>query len=183
MLSDAVLEDAGVGRFVKPRAAGRTIAGLTRHPRRAASEPGSFGVDRGTRHGRDERPPNPPLVRDLRDLLAELLRERATPAGTCRAVPIPPKELGLVPLGSRSRFRTASSLIGPKYQVRTRKAGHGSRFASLSRPTHNRCAGCCSERFPQLSGSCCRGRRETRGNRPKRERPSVCCNAARRAAS
>ena len=45
MLSDAVLEGGGVGRFVKPRAAGRTIAGLARHPRRAASEAGSFGVD------------------------------------------------------------------------------------------------------------------------------------------
>jgi hypothetical protein len=36
MLSDAVLEGSGVGRFVKPQAAGRTILGLARHPRRAA---------------------------------------------------------------------------------------------------------------------------------------------------
>jgi hypothetical protein len=45
MLSDAVLEGGGVGRFVKPRAAGRTIAGLARHPRRAASDAGRFGVE------------------------------------------------------------------------------------------------------------------------------------------
>jgi hypothetical protein len=45
MLSDAVLEGGGVGRFVKPRAAGRTIAGLARHPRRAASDTGRFGVE------------------------------------------------------------------------------------------------------------------------------------------
>lgn len=45
MLSDAVLEGGGVGRFVKPRATGRTIAGLARHPRRAASDAGRFGVE------------------------------------------------------------------------------------------------------------------------------------------
>jgi hypothetical protein len=45
MLSDAVLEGGGVGRFVKPQAAGRTIAGLARHPRRAASDAGRFGVE------------------------------------------------------------------------------------------------------------------------------------------
>ena len=43
MLSDAVLEGGGVGRFVKPRAAGRTIARLARHPRRPASDAGRFG--------------------------------------------------------------------------------------------------------------------------------------------
>ena len=43
MLSDAVLEGGGVGRIVKPRAAGRTLAGLARHPRRAASDTGRFG--------------------------------------------------------------------------------------------------------------------------------------------
>ena len=36
MLNDAVLEDGGVGRLLKPRAAGRAMAGLARHPRRAA---------------------------------------------------------------------------------------------------------------------------------------------------
>ena len=45
MLSDAVLEGGGVGRFVKPRAAGRTIAGLAHHPRRVASDAGRFGVE------------------------------------------------------------------------------------------------------------------------------------------
>ena len=38
MLTDAVLEEGGVSRFVKPRAAGRTMAGLARHPRRTASD-------------------------------------------------------------------------------------------------------------------------------------------------
>jgi hypothetical protein len=32
MLTDAALGDGGVGRFLKPRAAARTIAGLARHP-------------------------------------------------------------------------------------------------------------------------------------------------------
>jgi poly[(R)-3-hydroxyalkanoate] polymerase subunit PhaC len=45
MLTDAVVESGGVGRFIKPRAAGRTIAGLARHPRRAASDVGSFGSE------------------------------------------------------------------------------------------------------------------------------------------
>ena len=45
MLSDAVLDDGGVGRFVKPRAAGRTIAGLALHPRRAARDAGALGVE------------------------------------------------------------------------------------------------------------------------------------------
>ncbi len=45
MLSDAVLESGGVGRFVKPKAAGRTIAGLARHPRRTARDAGRFGLE------------------------------------------------------------------------------------------------------------------------------------------
>jgi polyhydroxyalkanoate synthase subunit PhaC len=44
LLGEAVLE-GGVGRFVKPRAAGRTIAGLARHPRRTASDAGRFGIE------------------------------------------------------------------------------------------------------------------------------------------
>jgi polyhydroxyalkanoate synthase subunit PhaC len=44
MLSDAVLE-GGVSRFLKPKAAGRTIAGLARHPRRTARDAGRFGVE------------------------------------------------------------------------------------------------------------------------------------------
>lgn len=43
MLTDAVLEDNGVGRFLKPRAAGRTVAGLARHPRRIARDGAAFG--------------------------------------------------------------------------------------------------------------------------------------------
>jgi polyhydroxyalkanoate synthase len=45
MLSDAVLESGSVGRFLKPRTAGRTILGLARHPRRAAADAGSFGAE------------------------------------------------------------------------------------------------------------------------------------------
>jgi polyhydroxyalkanoate synthase len=45
MLSDAVLEGGGVGRFLKPKAAGRTIAGLARHPRRTARDAGRFGIE------------------------------------------------------------------------------------------------------------------------------------------
>ena len=45
MLTDAVLEDGGVGRFVKPRAAARTIAGLARHPRRTARDGTGLGVE------------------------------------------------------------------------------------------------------------------------------------------
>jgi poly[(R)-3-hydroxyalkanoate] polymerase subunit PhaC len=44
LLGDAALE-RGVGRFVKPRAAGRTVAGLARHPRRTASDAGRFGIE------------------------------------------------------------------------------------------------------------------------------------------
>jgi poly[(R)-3-hydroxyalkanoate] polymerase subunit PhaC len=45
MLSDAALEGGGVARFLKPKAAGRTIAGLARHPRRAARDAGQFGLE------------------------------------------------------------------------------------------------------------------------------------------
>ena len=45
MLADAALEDGGVSRFLKPRAAGQTIAGLARHPRRAAREAGGLGAE------------------------------------------------------------------------------------------------------------------------------------------
>jgi polyhydroxyalkanoate synthase len=42
MLSDAVLERGGVGRFLKPRAAGRTALGLARHPVRTARDAGGL---------------------------------------------------------------------------------------------------------------------------------------------
>ena len=45
MLTDAVLEDGGVSRFVKPRAAGRTMAGLVRHPRRTARDASGLGME------------------------------------------------------------------------------------------------------------------------------------------
>lgn len=45
MLTDAVLEDGGVSRFLKPRAAGRTVAGLVRHPRRTARDAGGLGME------------------------------------------------------------------------------------------------------------------------------------------
>ena len=45
MLSDAVLEGNVVGRFLKPKTAGRTIVGLARHPRRAVRDAGRFGVE------------------------------------------------------------------------------------------------------------------------------------------
>jgi polyhydroxyalkanoate synthase len=45
MLSDAVLEGGGVGRFLKPKAAGRTVAGLALHPRRTARDTGRLGVE------------------------------------------------------------------------------------------------------------------------------------------
>ena len=47
MLNDAVLEDGGVGRFLKPRAAGRAMAGLARHPRRVARDAGTLGMELG----------------------------------------------------------------------------------------------------------------------------------------
>jgi polyhydroxyalkanoate synthase subunit PhaC len=45
MLSDAALEDGGVSRFLKPRAAGRTIAGLAHHPGHAARDAGALGAE------------------------------------------------------------------------------------------------------------------------------------------
>ena len=45
MLTDAVVEDGGVGRFLKPRTAARTVAGLTRHPRRTARDATALGVE------------------------------------------------------------------------------------------------------------------------------------------
>ncbi len=45
MLTDAVLEDGGVRRFLKPRAAARTLVGLARHPRRTARDAGGLGVE------------------------------------------------------------------------------------------------------------------------------------------
>lgn len=45
MLTDAVLEDGGVSRFLKPRAAGRTVAGLVRHPRRTARDASGLGME------------------------------------------------------------------------------------------------------------------------------------------
>jgi polyhydroxyalkanoate synthase subunit PhaC len=60
MLTDAVLEGGGVGRFLKPSAAGRTIAGLARHPRRAASDAGRFGVEMArVAAGHSEARPSP----------------------------------------------------------------------------------------------------------------------------
>ena len=59
MLSDAVLEGDVVGRFLKPKTAGRTIVGLARHPRRAVRDAGRFGVELAhVAAGRSEaRPP------------------------------------------------------------------------------------------------------------------------------
>ena len=45
MLTDAMLEDGGVNRFLKPRAAARTVAGLARHPHRTARDATGLGVD------------------------------------------------------------------------------------------------------------------------------------------
>jgi hypothetical protein len=45
MLTDAVLDAGGVGRFLKPRAASRTIAGLARHPHRTARDAAGLGVE------------------------------------------------------------------------------------------------------------------------------------------
>jgi len=45
MLTDAVLEEGGVGRFLKPRAAAGTIAGLARHPRRTARDATGLGAE------------------------------------------------------------------------------------------------------------------------------------------
>jgi poly[(R)-3-hydroxyalkanoate] polymerase subunit PhaC len=45
MLTDAVLEEGGVGRFLKPPAAGRTLAGVARHPRRTARDATGLGIE------------------------------------------------------------------------------------------------------------------------------------------
>ena len=45
MLADAVLEDRGVGRFLKPRAAGRTVMGLARHPVRTVRDTVGLGAE------------------------------------------------------------------------------------------------------------------------------------------
>ena len=45
MLTDAVLEEGGVARFLKPRTAGRTVAGLALHPRRAARDAAGLGAE------------------------------------------------------------------------------------------------------------------------------------------
>jgi polyhydroxyalkanoate synthase len=45
MLTDAVLEDGGVSRFLKPGAAGRRVAGLARHPRRTARDASGLGIE------------------------------------------------------------------------------------------------------------------------------------------
>ncbi|MBV8952703.1 MAG: alpha/beta fold hydrolase [Solirubrobacterales bacterium] len=45
MLTDAVMDNGGVGRVLKPRAAARTVAGLARHPRRATRDAAGLGVE------------------------------------------------------------------------------------------------------------------------------------------
>jgi polyhydroxyalkanoate synthase subunit PhaC len=45
MLTDAVFEDGVVSRVIKPQAAARTIAGLARHPRRAARDAAELGAE------------------------------------------------------------------------------------------------------------------------------------------
>ena len=45
MLTDAVVEDGGVRRFLKPRAAGRAVVGLARHPGRAARDTRGLGAE------------------------------------------------------------------------------------------------------------------------------------------
>ena len=45
MLTDAALDDGGLGRFLKPRAAGAAVAGLARHPGRAARDAGGLGAE------------------------------------------------------------------------------------------------------------------------------------------
>jgi polyhydroxyalkanoate synthase subunit PhaC len=47
MLTDAVTEDGGVGRFLKPGVAGRTMARLARHPFRTARDAGALGTELG----------------------------------------------------------------------------------------------------------------------------------------
>jgi polyhydroxyalkanoate synthase subunit PhaC len=58
MLTDAALDDGGVGRFLKPTVAARTIAGLARHPTRAARHVGRLGAEFvNAATGRSERTP------------------------------------------------------------------------------------------------------------------------------
>ena len=45
MLTDAAVEDGGVRRFLKPRATGRTVAGLARHPGSAVRDAGGLGAE------------------------------------------------------------------------------------------------------------------------------------------
>ena len=45
MLTDAAVEDSGVRRFLKPRAAGRTVAGLARHPGSAVRDARGLGTE------------------------------------------------------------------------------------------------------------------------------------------
>jgi hypothetical protein len=44
MLTDAVVEDGGVRRFLKPRAAGRAVVGLARHPGLLGKDPPAFDI-------------------------------------------------------------------------------------------------------------------------------------------
>jgi polyhydroxyalkanoate synthase subunit PhaC len=45
MLTDAVLDDGGVGRFLKPRPAGRMVMGLARHPVHTVRDAAGLGVE------------------------------------------------------------------------------------------------------------------------------------------
>jgi polyhydroxyalkanoate synthase subunit PhaC len=45
LLIDAAVDDGGGGRFLKPGAAGRTIAGLARHPHRAVGDAGALAIE------------------------------------------------------------------------------------------------------------------------------------------
>ncbi|HTT30590.1 MAG TPA: alpha/beta fold hydrolase [Solirubrobacteraceae bacterium] len=45
MLTDAAVEDGGVGRFLRPRATGRTVAGLARHPGTAVRDARGLGAE------------------------------------------------------------------------------------------------------------------------------------------
>jgi polyhydroxyalkanoate synthase subunit PhaC len=58
MLTDAATEQGGMSRFLKPTAAARTVAGLARHPTRAARDAGSLGAELvRVAAGRSERTP------------------------------------------------------------------------------------------------------------------------------
>ncbi|HUK71699.1 MAG TPA: alpha/beta fold hydrolase [Streptosporangiaceae bacterium] len=45
MLTDAAVDDGGVGRFLRPRATGRTVAGLARHPGTAVRDARGLGAE------------------------------------------------------------------------------------------------------------------------------------------